>query len=154
MYTHRTWYRHQVRGPLYIDRDLLAFSESSCGVMDAGRAESPQTLLLAIPYPYPNYFCATPPWHGYIQTYFDTTQRSVVEQLIAELKQNPPEWIIYQRQLVILAGAERLYNHGQPIAQRDLDNLIMGKIRTGQWKLVERQNYLPGDGWYVVQTHP
>jgi len=159
MYTHRTWYRHPVRGPLYMESDLLAFSKNSCEAVDAAGASN--TTLLSLPYPYANYFCAVPPWHAYIQTYFDTTQRSVVEQMIRELKQDPPQWIIYQRQMLILAGAEGLYNHGQPLAQRDLDTLIMDKIKSGQWELVKMEPdtsrdgwFLPGDGKYVVRTHP
>lgn len=154
MFTHRVWYRHPVYGPLYIDRDLLAFSVATCGDIDQGKpVGAVQPSLLSLPYPYPNYFCATPPWHGYIQTYFDTTQRSTIVHLMAELNTAPPEWIIYQRQLGILRGAEMLYNHRQPLAQRDLDTLLMRKIATGQWRLVERRNYLPGDGWLVIQTH-
>jgi hypothetical protein len=30
----------------------------------------------------------------------------------------------HQRQLHIMTGAERLYNQGQPLAQRDLDSMI------------------------------
>ncbi len=151
MFRNRVWVHHPVYGPLYIDRDLLAFSSSVCDEM-GGEAAHPE--LLSLPYPYPNYFCATPPWHGYVQTFFDTSTRATIDHLIGELKTAPPQWIVYQRQLHILTGAERLYNHGQPLAQRDLDHLIMDRIGSGKWQLVDRKDYLVGDGWYIIRTTP
>jgi hypothetical protein len=46
-----------------------------------------------------------------------------------------------------------------------MDDMIMRKIATGQWKLVEKSNYLvaatvdennyqEGDGWLIIQTRP
>ncbi|HEV2646173.1 MAG TPA: hypothetical protein VGU46_07420 [Acidobacteriaceae bacterium] len=157
MFTHRVWYRHPVYGPLYIDRDDLAFNQSICASV------GPSTELLGLPYPYANYFCAIPPWHGYVQTYFDTTPRATIQRLIAELNAAPPQWIVYQRQLHIMAGAEGLYNHGQPLAQRDLDTVIMQNIASHRWQLIQKRDYpdilnkdeyLPGDGWYLIRTRP
>lgn len=148
MFTHRVWYRHPVYGPLYIDRDLLAFSTAVCTDIHGGHE------LLSLPYPYPNWFCATPPWHGYVQTFFDTSTRATIQHLIAELEAAPPQWIVYQRQLHILSGAETLYNHGKPLAQRDLDRSIMDRLRSGQWTLVDKKNYLEGDGWFIIRTRP
>ncbi len=151
MFVNRQWYRHPVYGPMYIDRDLLHFIEPICEKINQ---EGPAPELLSLPYAYPNYFCVTPPWHGYVQTFFDTTQSSTIHQLMSELDTNPPQWILYQRQLKILAGAERNYNHGQPLAHRDLDTMIMRKIETGQWQLVDKVNYLEGDGWFLIKTRP
>ena len=151
MFRNREWYRHPLFGPLYIDRDLLQFSTSVCAEIGQGHG---RPELLSLPYPYPNWFCDTPPWHGYVQTFFDTSTRATINHLMDELETAPPQWIIYQRQLHILSGAERLYNHGQPLAQRDLDHLIMQKIATGQWKLVDKKDYLVGDGWFIIRTRP
>ena len=60
---------------------------------------------------------------------------------------------MYQRQLDILRGQEWLYNHNQPLAQRDLDEMILRKLTTGEWVLVEKRNYLVGDGWFIINTH-
>jgi len=150
MFQNRVWYRHPVLGPLYIDRDLLALNEAVCEDLGA----QPGGGLLSLPYSYANYFCVVPPWHGYVQTFFDTSTRPVIEQLIQELNTTPPQWIVYQRQLSMLEGAEALYNHGRPLAQRDLDTLIMHKLQSGQWKLIEKRDYLKGDGWWIIQTHP
>ena len=151
MFRHRQWFRHPVYGPLYIDDDLLRFSTGVCG--DMRGAQAPLELL-SLPYPYPNYFCAAPPWHEYVQTFFDTSTRATINHLMSELRTAPPQWIVYQRQIGILSGAERLYNHGQPLAQRDLDSLILEKIASGQWTLVDKREYLVGDGWYVIRTRP
>jgi hypothetical protein len=151
MFVNRQWYRHPVYGPMYLDRDLLHFIQPICEKIDQG---NPSPELLSLPFAYPNYFCATPPWHGYVQTYFDTSQRSTILQLMNELDTAPPQWILYQRQLKILEGAEKNYNHGQPLAHRDLDTMIMQKIATGQWRLVDKVNYLEGDGWLLIKTRP
>jgi hypothetical protein len=160
MFANRQWYRHPVYGPMYIQRDQLRLNESICG--EIVQASSPSRELLSLPLPYPNYFCDAPPWHGYVQTFFDTSTRSTIVALIHELRTAPPQWIVYQRQLKILARHERIYNHGQRLAQRDLDDLIMDKIATGQWQLmsdnssllVDKEDYVEGDGWLVIRTRP
>jgi hypothetical protein len=162
MFVNRQWYQHSVYGPMYIDSDLLHFIEPVCREIEQGNS---RPELLSMPFSYPNYFCNTPPWHGYVQTFFDTSTRSTIAHLIDELDTAPPQWIVYQRQLKIMSGPERLYNHGQPLAQRDMDDMIMRKIATGQWKLIDKSNYLvaamvneknyqEGDGWLIIRTRP
>jgi hypothetical protein len=151
MFVNRQWYRHPSYGLMYIDRNLLHFLEPICEKIQRGNS-NPE--LLSLPFAYPNYFCATPPWHGYVQTYFDTSSRSTIVSLMTELNTAPPQWIVYQRQLKILSGAEMNYNHGQPLAHRDLDTLIMQKIAAGQWQLIDKVNYLEGDGWLLIKTRP
>jgi hypothetical protein len=160
MFVNRQWYQHPTYGPMYMERDLLRFIEPVCREM-AQAGSTPE--LLSLPYAYPNYFCATPPWHGYVQTYFDTSTRSTINRLMGELDTAPPQWIVYQRQQKILAGAEKIYNRGQPLAQRDLDEMIMRKMATGEWQLVDKSNYLvlddkkrfsEDDGWLIIRTRP
>jgi hypothetical protein len=151
MFVNRQWYRHPVYGPMYLDRDLLQFSKSICDEIGQGNS---RPELLSLPFPYTNYFCDTPPWHGYVQTFFDITTRSTINRLMEELQTAPPQWIVYQRQLKNLSFFEQTYNHGQPLAQRDLDEIIMQKIANGQWRMVDKKNYQVGDGWYVIQTRP
>ena len=154
MFHKRVFYKHPVFGPMYIDRELLKFSAMVCSDIGAtSGAIHPE--LLSLPYPFPNYFCDTPPWHDYVQTFFDTSRRSTIEELIHELNVAPPEWIVYQRQMNILRGAETLYNHGQPLAQRDLDTLIEQKLGKGEWTLVDKSEYLgndEGNGWFIIRT--
>jgi hypothetical protein len=162
MFLNRQWYQHPVYGPMYIDRDLLQFIVPVCQEIGQG---NPRPELLSIPFSYPNYFCNTPPWHGYVQTFFDTSTRSTITHLMSELDTAPPQWIVYQRQMKILGGAEFFYNHGYPLPHRALDEMIMRKIATGQWQLVgkssylvaqmvDEKNYQEGDGWLIIRTRP
>ncbi len=154
MFHGRTWYHHPVYGEMYIDRDLLSLSTQICNDIGAKPGVT-QPELLSLPYPFPNYFCDTPPWHNDVQTFFDTSPRASVEHLMEELNTAPPEWIVYQRQLDIMDGSERLYNHNQPLAQRKLDGLIAQKLADGQWTLVGYSGYLGrGGGWFTIRTRP
>jgi len=150
MFQDRVIYHHPVYGTMYIDRDLLGFIQPVCAEIASG---GPNPELLSMPYPYPNYFCAIPPWHGYVQTWFDTATPQTIAGLMAELQSSPPQWILYQRQLSVLHSHEVEYNRGQPIAHRYLDEMIMQKIASGQWQLVDKRNYLEGDGWFLIRTH-
>ncbi len=159
MFHNRQWYHHPVYGLMYIDRDLLRFSQQVCVDVGAQPGTS-HPEILSLPYPYPNYFCATKPWHDYVQTFFDTASRSSMAKLMQELDTSPPEWIVYQRQMNIMKGSERLYNHNEPIPQRYLDAMIARKLAAGEWTLVDYSNYLQptvsedwnGTGWYVIHT--
>jgi hypothetical protein len=149
MFENRQWYQHPVYGPMYVDRDLLHFIVPVCAELTQS---GPHPELLSIPYSYPNYFCDTPPWHGYVQTFFDTTARSTVNQLMDELNYAPPEWIVYQRQIKVMAGQQSVYSPDQPLAQRELDTLIVQKVASGEWQLIDKRDYLEGDGWWIVRT--
>ncbi len=161
MFTHRQWIHHPVYGAMYMDRWNLDFSEHVCADIGAVPGKT-HPELLSLPYPYLNYFCDTPPWHNYVQTFFDTANRAVIDHLMGELQEHPPEWIVYQRQINILVGAERLYNHHRPLAQRDLDLFLLGKLASGEWTLVYRSGYLRPEywktwdetDWYVIHTRP
>ena len=159
MFHGRVKYHHPLYGTMYIDRDLLSFSEKLCKDIGAQPGAN-QPELLSLPYPYPNYFCGTAPWHNYVQTFFDTTNRDTMAHLQHELETAPPKWIVYQRQMNIMIGSERLYNHSNPIPQRHLDTFIAQKLSSGEWTLVDDSNYLSpkdlsesvGAGWYVIRT--
>jgi hypothetical protein len=151
MFVNRHWVRHPVYGPMYIQPDLLEFGTSICNEIGQGGAK-PE--LLSLPLSYPNYFCDTPPWHGYVQTFFDTSARSAVATMVDELRTNPPQWIVYHRQLLNLVVHEQAYNHGRPLPQRDLDDLIMQRMATGQWQLVDWKPSPAGEGWYIIRTRP
>ena len=151
MFVNRQWYRHPVYGPMYIQTDELEFATSVCNDIGEGGAK-PE--LLSIPFSYPNYFCDTPPWHGYVQTFYDISARPAIANLVDELRANPPQWIVYQRQPASLAFHERTYNHGHPLPQRDLDDLIMQRMAAGQWQLVDWKPSPTGEGWYIIRTRP
>ena len=157
MFVNRELYRHPVYGPMYIDSDLLHFIKPVCREIGEGGS---RRELLSMPFSYPNYFCNIPPWHGYVQTFFDTSTRSTISHLMSELDTAPPEWIVYQRQIKVMTGQEKTYGHGQRLAQRDLDDMMMKKIASGQWQVVDKSQYLQGprhgyqegDGWLIIRT--
>jgi hypothetical protein len=152
MFVGRQVYHHPVYGPMYLQKDLLQFIEPLCKEIQQpdGRAAE----LLSMPYSYPNYFCATQPWHGYVQTWFDTTTPEAVQVLMNQLAIAPPQWIVYERQLSVLHAHEVEYNGGRPIMHRKLDELIASKIASGQWKVVDKRDYPQGEPWYVIKTRP
>ena len=148
MFTERTWYRHPLYGPIYVERDQLALFEHICAAMDQN---GKPPALLAITNPYANWFCDVPPWHGYVQTWYDTSSRQTIEGLVVELKTAPPTWIVYQRAPDTLAQNEQAFGGGKPLAHRDLDRLILERISTGAWQIVYEQP-LNGTEWMVIRT--
>ena len=151
MFEGRTLYHHPEFGPMIIEKDVLALMEPICrDVRQPGSSRE----LLSLPLPYGNYFCDVPPWHGYVQTFFDTSSRQTIDGLIAELETKPPQWILYQRQLQNLSMHEFIYNHQQPLPQRALDTLIVRKVATGAWKVAGEKHYGEGEGWFLIETRP
>jgi hypothetical protein len=152
LFSHRQWYKHPDYGWMYIDVNLLHMIEPICSTVDADASGE----LLSLPYPYPNYFCSIQPWHGYVQTFFDTSSAATIFQLIAELKNAPPKWIVYQRQLQVLSAHEETYNHRRPLPHRYLDTLIQDKLASGEWRAVYTSSFgsYPGlsDEWILIRT--
>ena len=149
MFERREWYRHPVYGSMYIESDLLHFIQPICQEM---QTSPDKAELLSLPYSYANYFCNTPPWGGYVQTWYDTSTSETIEALMKQLDQQPPRWILYQRQLSVLRNHEVAYHNGFPITHRKLDEQIMTNLTSGKWHLVDHRQYLLGDGWYLIDT--
>ncbi len=153
LFANRIWYRHPDYGPMIIDRDLLHMIQPACQKLQDNGADNE---LLSIPFSYPNYFCAIPPWHGYVQTFFDTTSAQTIQDLMNDLQSAPPKWIFYQRQLKTLRLHEALYNQSRPLQQRHLDQLIDQKIGDGQWKIVYTSSFGNtqkwDNKWILIQT--
>jgi hypothetical protein len=155
MFVGRQWYRHPVYGPMIIETKLLNFIEPIC--KETGTS-TPGGELLSMPNPYANYFCDIPPWHEYVQTFFDTSSKETIETLMHELQKAPPQWILYERQLDSLAVHEEILNKGQPLPHRYLDQLIMQKIDSADWQTVYTSSYGDRLGnsetWYLLRTGP
>jgi hypothetical protein len=138
MFADRVWFQHPDYGPMIIERDLLQMIQPVCQKM---RDSGSDNELLSLPWPGGNYFCSIPPWHGYVQTFFDTTSRQTIKTLMDELQQSPPKWILYQRQLMTLRFHEITYNQGNPIQQRYLGELIERQIRKEIWRIAYVSDY-------------
>jgi hypothetical protein len=153
MFVERQWYRHPDYGSMVIERDQLAFIQPICAAVQADGA---QWGLLSLPYSYPNYFCSIPPWHGYVQTFYDTSSKQTIQTLTGELQTAPPKWIVYQRQPYNLGLHEQIFNQGQPLPHRALDQLIENKITTGEWHILYTSIYgsnVPfADQWMLIRT--
>ena len=160
MFVSRQWYMHPVYGPMIIEREMLAFIEPVCEKAGTHGADEG---FLSLPFPYANYFCNVPPWHNHVQTWYDISTMATIEGLIGELQQDPPKWILYQRQPEALSAHELLFNGGKPIPYRQLDRIIEQKIDTGSWKVIYKSSYGGtrewGDNWlsqewFLMQTRP
>jgi hypothetical protein len=144
---------------MIIERNMLAFIEPVCKTMGHG---GPDAGFLSLPYSYANYFCAFPPWHNHVQTWYDTAGEATVEDLIKELHA-PPKWILYQSQPETLRIHEDVFNSGAPIPYRYLDQMMQQKIDDGSWKVVYKSSYggtkewtdaWLSQEWFLLQTRP
>jgi hypothetical protein len=155
LFVGRTWYQHPEYGAMLIERQDLAFIQPICRAVEQ---DGLKQGLLSLPYPYPNYFCAIPPWHGYVQTFFDTSSKETIQHLMTELQTSPPKWIVYQRQLYNLGLHEKIFNHGNPLPHRYLDALIEQKLASGQWQSVYTSTYGSNGSftceWILIRTRP
>ena len=153
MFADRTWYRHPDYGPMIIDRDLLQMIQPLCHKIQDNGSDNE---LLSLPLPYANYFCSIPPWHGYVQTFFDTTSKQTMQTLMDELQRSPPKWICYQRELRLLKYHEIEYQRGKPLQQRYLEQLIEEKIGEGIWRVVYTSDFGNSqqwdNEWILIQT--
>jgi hypothetical protein len=147
LFRERQWYDHPTYGPMYIETDQLRFILPICA--EIAKDNGPKELL-SLPYPYANYFCGIAPWHGYVQTWFDTSSKATIDQLIQELQTSPPRWILYQRQLGTLKVHEKAFNNDKPLPHRELDRVIMDKVESGEW-IAQMYPFQEAD-WYLIRT--
>jgi hypothetical protein len=148
-FVQRQWFDHQSLGPMYIENDQLAFMQTLCSKMPP---TSNHAEILAMPWPYPNYFCGRPPWKNYVQTWYDTTGATTIDQLMSDLKQ-PPEWIVYERGLGMMEANEKVFRHGLPLPHRALDRMILDNLHLNKWALPWQQCF-GGSDWLVIHTRP
>jgi hypothetical protein len=155
MFVGRQWYKHPVYGRMIIPTATLNFIDSVCEHIGP---PAPDRELLSLPEPYANYFCHIPPWHGYVQTYFDTSTPDDIAHLMDELQTAPPKWILYQRQLTSLYQHEVQYNQGRPLPHRYLDQFIERKISEGTWSAVYTNPFentaQQSNEWILIRTRP
>ena len=150
MFVDRTIYKHPVFGPMIIEKPQLAFMQRMCQTITA---DGSQTTLLALPYPYPNYFCNIAPWHDYVQTWYDTSSKETISALQADLSKVPPKWILYQRGLNTIAVHEQALGPGRVLPHRALDSDILANIEQQHWTIVRRECF-EGSDWLLMRTTP
>ena len=143
----RTLVRTEGVGYVPMDSKTKDFILPICDEIKAADGE-----LLSLPFPYANYICGKWPWHGYVQTFFDTSKAQTIQQLITDLQNSPPHFILYQRQLENLAGHENIFNHGNPLPHRKLDGFIMEKVEGEDWRVVRQQHFGGDSDWLLIDT--
>lgn len=150
MFTEREWYRHPLYGPMYLEHDQLQLMTAMCARI---QSSDKKPELLSMPFPYPNYFCGVEPWHGHVQTWYDTASRATVEKLTADLERDPPEWIAYERGLDTMGIHEHAFLHDTKLPHRQIDALIVNRVLSGAWTLTLQRCY-GGADWMLVHTRP
>lgn len=141
--------KYDVKGNPYVISEKLALMMDPVCQMTKN-----EPSLLSMPYSFANYYCDVPVWHGVIQSFFDTSTKSTINKIMSGLKSDPPKFILYQRQLINLRNHEVIFNHGNPLPHRQLDDFIMDKINNGEWIVVYSSNaYSPSD-WMLIDTQP
>ena len=150
MFNRRVWYRHPIYGPMLIEDDQLSLLQQTCSAI---RSTPAPNELLSLPYPYANYFCGITPWHGYVQTWYDTSSRFEIAALEQELQTAPPQWILYQHNTQTIRLHEIAFAQGGPIAHRSLDRQISLHLRSASWQLVQR-TCLNNSDWLLIRTKP
>jgi hypothetical protein len=148
IFINREVINHPSYGPMIMDKTLLRFVSQTCSIIDGDS----KVELLSIPFPYANYYCNVPPWHDFVQTWFDTANKAVIDDMISQLQLSPPKWILYQRQVGTLTYHEITYNGGQALPERALDDYIMAKIAGGEWRVVRRELYGVDSDWILMRT--
>ena len=133
-------------GPHIISRRLLSLVEPVCAQVGA------EDSLLSLPYSFANHYCGRQPWHGFVQTFYDTSTRPTIERLQGELRDAPPDYIFYQRQPIYLREHEVFFHRGERLPHRDLDEMIMGNIERGRWEVVYRSELYQPSTWLLIRT--
>lgn len=132
--------------PLILSKQVKALIEPVCKIV------TKEDTLLSLPFSFANYYCMVPVWHGYVQSFFDTSGPDLIYNIVNDLKDNPPSFIFYQRQLENLAMHELLFNKGDPLAHRQLDDFIMAKLDSKEWSIVYRSSLFPPSDWILIKT--
>ncbi len=140
--------RDDRNGLHYIPAELAAMIDPVCARIRPGQS------LLSAPWPFANSYCRIAPWHGYVQTFFDTTTAPHVEALISDLQKAPPDFIYYQQQSIVMRNHEVIYHHGAPVAQRRLEELILGNVAAGKWRIVAESHTYAPSVFYLIETRP
>lgn len=147
MFHDRAWIQHPSLGPMYIETTHYRFIKPVCDLI----AQQPGTGVLSMPYPHVNYFCNRPPWHDYVQTWYDTSSKSTIEGLVQELTSAPPTWIFYERSLITMRAHEDVYNGHRALPHRQIDALLVQRIHDRQWTIVHRECLADAD-WILIRT--
>jgi hypothetical protein len=138
--------RNDANGLHFIPKELAGMIDPVCAKLTPGKT------LLSVPWSFANYYCHVDPWHGYVQTFFDTATAPRIAALRRDLDQFPPDFIFYQQQSLHMRSHEIIYHKGKPVAQRGLEEQIMRNVAAGKWRIVFQSRTYDPSIWYLIQT--
>jgi hypothetical protein len=150
MFAGREFIWNPAYGYMIVDGRISKFFDKVCDKIYSSRVQS----LFSTPYSYANYYCGVPSWHNYILTFFDTTNAKTMISVNTEIREAPPAWIVYQWQPKNFRQHEIVYNHGQRLPQRDMEEYIFGQIARGNWRVVLYKHMFADDYWFLIRTAP
>ena len=133
-------------GPHLLPQEVHDLVSPVCREVGSGKD------MLSLPYSFANYYCGIPLWHNVVQTFFDTSTAPQIERIMEGLNHDPPAYIFYQRQIPEVRQHEIIFNRGRPLVHRQLDQLIVTKVRSGDWKIVYRSDAFAPSHWYLIET--
>lgn len=116
------------RGRL-VKSTVAIFSEKICPVIEGKD-------VFSLPFSFYTYHCDAKPWQNAISTFYDTSNKAWIAELVKKLNANPPEYIVYTRQLGNLKSHSKLYGKGRPLEQEKFDQIIFDRIAEGKWKII------------------
>lgn len=133
--------------------DFILSKQVSELIFPVCKIVSPGDTLLSLPFSFANYFCGIPVWHGYVQSFFDTSGPDLINRMLADLTDNPPNFIFYQRQISNMETHELLFNNGKPLAHRKIDKYIMEKVNSHEWEAVFTSKAFFPSEWLLIKTN-
>lgn len=149
LFENRRVFDHPLYGPMVIDNAVYAQVSEIC---DRIGPVHPGDTLLAIPFPYANYFCGIPLWHEVVTTWYDIANPQLIDSAARGLAAGPPEWVVYYRELNVLHAHEGAFNGGKPLPQEAFDRLILSRLADGDWTIADLQLLAPDRTLMLIHT--
>lgn len=134
--------------PVIIDDKLSIFAKKICDTLPK------DAIVFSLPFSFANYYCGNPIWQHYSQLFFDTSSKDSAQKVMNKLVSQPPDYIVYQMQMGLLAGHEIRFNGGQPLPFRGIHDFLFDKLKNNSWRVV---SVIPTSDeciWLVISTSP
>lgn len=112
-----------------LSRTTAIISEKICPVIEG-------KTTFSTPFSFYIYHCNAIQWKHAITTFYDTSDSKWINHLSNELIVNPPNYIVYNRQISLMFVHSDIFNKGRKIPNFKLDEEIMRNINQGVWKVL------------------
>jgi len=149
MFVGREIIRHPRLGYMIVDARLDAAFSKICNIV---KGKSNSETLFSTPYSYANYYCGIGVWQNNVETFYDISSKSTIDNIIHELGVAPPDWVLVERQPAFLRSNEMFYYHGGRAPQRDLYEFIADRVGRGAWKVALEERIGPDEDLVLIRT--